>query len=71
MDELSLQLKESVVESLLRNDQNLNEPYLVANNKTYNRRELAEEISHETEFGVKLLSNMMYLSLGLMARGKK
>lgn len=71
MEESYQKLKYSVANSLILNDQNLDEPYLVSGNKTYSRRELATEISNETDFGVKLMSNIMILSLDLISRNKE
>lgn len=70
MQELSQRLKESLVNHLM-DCQDLDEPYLYSNNKKWTKREIAEEIKNETEFGIKNIRNIMILSLDLMSRKKK
>ncbi|HLO91543.1 MAG TPA: hypothetical protein VK172_10305 [Lentimicrobium sp.] len=70
MDELSLKLKNSVIEFLTKNKENLDQPYLTRGDKQYTKRQLADEIQNETEFGVKLLADMLILAIDLTARQK-
>lgn len=68
MQELSERLKNSLVKSLIRNEQNVDEPYLYSNGKHWTRREISEEIKNETEFGISQMTNIMVLSLDIIAR---
>lgn len=71
MEDLSLKLKKSVINLLTRNEQNLDEEYLVRDNKVYTRREIASEIEKESEFGIGMLSSMIILAIDLTARHKE
>lgn len=71
MEDLSLKLKKSVINLLTRNEQNLDIPYLVRNQKSYTRREIASEIEKESEFGIGMLSSMIILAIDLTARHKE
>lgn len=71
MQELSERLKNSLIESLIRNEQNVNEPYLYCNGKHWTRREISEEIKNETEFGVSQMTNIMLTSLDFITRNSK
>lgn len=71
MEDLSLKLKKSVIDKLTRNEQNLDIPYLVRNQKSYTRRELASEIENETELGIDTLTSMLILAIDLTARHKE
>lgn len=68
MQELTRKLKESLIDSLTRNQQNLNEPYLNKHGKLWTRKELSEEIRNETDFGIELMSNMLMLSIDIISR---
>lgn len=68
MNELALKLKNGVVKTLTRNEQNLDEDYLVKSDKTYSRRELAAEIENETPFGMELLTKTIILAIDLITR---
>ncbi len=69
MDELTLKLKNQLVKSLTEH-QELNKPYLTVGDKTYSRKQLAEEIESETEFGIKQMRMLLSLSLDLISRNK-
>ena len=69
-NDLANKLKNEVIKSLTKNPQNSDAPYLVCRAKTYTRKELALEIENETEFGVKIISDVLMLSLDLTARNK-
>lgn len=71
MEDLSLKLKNSLIDKLTRNEQNLDIPYLVRNQKSYTRRELALEIENETEIGIDTLTSMLMLAIDLTARHKE
>lgn len=71
MEDLSLKLKKSVIDKLTRNEQMLDVPYLVRNQKSYTRRELASEIENETEIGIDTLTSMLILAIDLTARHKE
>lgn len=71
MDELSLKLKNSVIDKLTRNEQMLDVPYIVRNQKSYTRRELASEIENETEIGIDTLTSMIILAIDLTSRHKE
>jgi len=70
MNELTLKLKTEVINRLISNEQNADEPYMFLNNKKYTRRELANEIQSETKEGINLLTNMLILAIDLTARQK-
>lgn len=71
MNELTLKLKNSVIDKLTRNEQNLDIPYIVRNQKSYTRRELASEIENETEIGIDTLTSMIILAIDLTSRHKE
>lgn len=71
MNELSLKLKNEVIRKLTSNEQNLDENYLVRGEKLYTRRQLANEIEVETEFGISLLSSMIILAIDISTRQKQ
>lgn len=71
MQELSQKLKKSLIETLVRNEQNIDDPYLFKNNKRWTRREIAKEIENETEFGIDMITSILNLSLDLMSRNNK
>ncbi len=71
MNELALKLKNKLVAELLHNDQNSDQPYLHVGQTTYTRRQIADEIERETEFGINQMTNMLLLSLDLIARKKE
>jgi uncharacterized protein YjhX (UPF0386 family) len=63
------QLKQEVINSLLRENTNPDEVYLVSGQKSWTRRQLADEIQQNTPTGVGMLSKMLNLTLYLMTRG--
>ena len=68
MNDLTLKLKNEVVRQLTKNEQNMDSDYLVKENKTYSRRQLAAEIEAETQFGIETLTSMIVLAIDLTAR---
>lgn len=64
------ELKECIVKHLLKNTQNVDTPYLVTGNKKYTQREIAHEISIESEMGIETITKVLMLALDLTARGK-
>lgn len=78
MQELSERLKNKLVETLVKNPQNVDEPYIVVHfvengeifSKKLTRRQLSEEIKNETELGVEQMTKLIMLSLDLLAREK-
>ena len=70
MQELSEKLKNQLVETLIRNEQNADEPYLYTQGRSWTRREISEEVKNETEFGVNQMTSLLVLSLDLIARNK-
>jgi len=70
MNDLALKLKTALVAQLRKNQQNLNKTYIVTKDNTYTRAELATEIENETEFGVKILSDVLMLAIDITSRSK-
>lgn len=70
MNELTLKLKNELIRKLTNNEQNLDEVYLHKGTKSYSRRDLANEVENETEFGISLLTDVLMLSLDLTTRIK-
>lgn len=70
MNELSLKLKKEVIRKLISNEQNLDEKYLTKGDKSYTRRDLANEIENETEYGISLLSSIIILAIDISTRSK-
>lgn len=68
MNELINKVKDALIKDLLQNEQNINLPYLHYGRDVYTRKELAEEIKKETNFGISLLIDILRLSLDLIAR---
>jgi len=71
MEKLALKLKSEVIKRLGSNEQVLDEPYMVAGEKSYTRRDILNEVENETDFGVQILTNMIMLAIDLTARGKR
>lgn len=71
MKNIVLRLKENMISQLTSNVQNMNDPYIVVGNKSYTRLELSEELKNETDFGIKLMSDMVLLALDLTSRKKE
>ena len=70
LNELTLKLKNEVIRQLTKNEQNMDVAYIITGDKSYTKRELAAEIENETQFGIKMLSDMIMLSIDLTARHK-
>ena len=68
LNELSIKLKNGVVRNLTKNEQNMDDDYLVKGDKTYSRRQLSTEIEMETDFGIEILTSVIVLSIDLTAR---
>lgn len=66
-EETLLKLKAALIFTYLKFG---NKTVLITENKSYTGDELAEEISQETEFGVKLIDNMIQLTVDLLSRQK-
>lgn len=63
MNDLVLKLKESLVNHLL-SCQDLDSVYVVSRqNGSYTKRQLANEIQNETEFGLKVMTNCLILAI--------
>lgn len=70
MEELSKKLKTELISQLMRNEQNLNAPYLMRGDKMFTRKALATEIENETDIGIEILTNILMLAVDLMTRQK-
>ena len=68
MNELSIKLKNEVVRQLTKNEQNMDDPYLISGNQTYTRKQLADEIEKETQLGIQTLTSMVILAIDLTTR---
>ena len=71
MNELSLKLKTEMVRQLRINKSKMDDVYIRTGDKSYTKRELANEIENETEFGIKMLTQMVSLAFDLLSRGKR
>lgn len=69
MQELSEKLKNQLVDNLI-NKHDADEPYMYTQGRKWTRREIAEEVKNETEFGVNQMTSLLMLSLDLLARNK-
>lgn len=65
---LSLKLKDAMIKRLTANEQTADEDYIMISGDTYSRREIAAEIEAQSEIGIKLLINVIMLSLDIMTR---
>jgi hypothetical protein len=70
MEMLVNKLKIDLIKKLTHNEQIADDKYLVVGNKSYSRRDIANEIKNETEFGIEFLNNMILLAIDLTARQK-
>lgn len=70
MNELTKKLKDNIIKSLLSNEHNINDSYLLSKGRSWTRSQIAQEIENETEFGIDFMSDMLSLSLDLIARQK-
>lgn len=68
INELSLKLKNGVIENLLNSPRDIDVKYMFCGNDSYTRRELADEIKKETEFGLDMLISAMSSSIDIVAR---
>ncbi len=68
MNELSNKLKSSLLKSL---NKDLDKPSLIIGNRSFTNRELIFEVESESEIGIKLLTNILMLSIDLLSRGKE
>lgn len=68
MEDLLVRAKKLLIDSLTNNEQNLNEPYLNRGGINYTRKMIADEIQNETDFGVKLISDSIYLMIDVLTR---
>lgn len=71
MDGLLLKVKNQLVKDLLSFTERLDDDYLHCGEKTYTRRELANEIENETEFGIEWLSTSIEVTLNNLAKQSK
>lgn len=71
MNELTLQLKNTLIYKLTCNESLLNERYLVSGHQSWTRAELAKEIQDETEFGIGQMTKILMLSVDLISRQKE
>lgn len=71
MNELSLKLKNDVINRLLTSNEDLDEKYISIGVESYSRRELASEIENETKNGIKILTNMVMLAFDISSRKNK
>lgn len=65
------QLRAALVSSLLSDPGNIDEVYLIAGQKSYTRKELAEELVKETEFGVELMVGILKLAIKIINKENK
>lgn len=67
-------LKQAMLRDLLKNKQNVDEPYMLVKAGTdtrhYSRQQLADEIKTDTDEGIKMIQMMMNLAADLLLRGK-
>ena len=68
LNELSLKLKNGVIDLLMTSPRDIDAVYMCCGIKTYSRRELAEEIKNETEVGLEMLTSSMLVSIDQVAR---
>lgn len=67
-NELTLKLKTEVIKLLTKNEQNMDVDYLIRGGKTYSRRQLANEIEIQSQFGIEILSDMIILAIDITTR---
>ena len=63
-------LSQEIIESLFKGF-DVDKPYLFANNKMWTKREIIDEITNKTEFGINFINNLVLLSLDLFTRSKE
>jgi len=71
MDELTVKVKNELVKNLRMSEDLLDRDYLHVGIKSYTRRELANEIENETDFGIEWLGLSLSVSLDIIARNSK
>lgn len=62
-------IQDILIETLKSGDQS--KPYLTIGNKSYNRAQLIEHIQQQDDIGMKIISNVLSLSMDLLSRGKR
>ena len=70
-ESLCVKLKTRLVKHLMRNASTLDNPYIATGDISYTRREVASEIENETEFGVRMLADMVFLAIDITSRKGK
>jgi len=68
INELSLKLKNELINDLMTSPRNLDVEYLHVGMKVYSRRELANEIKNETEFGLEWLATSITVAINIIAK---
>lgn len=68
MNELTLKLKNEIIKQLTKNKHNVDDTYIICGDMSYTRKELASEIKKETEFGIKMLADMVMLAIDITSR---
>lgn len=72
LNKLTIRVKESLVKQILNvKAYQLDKPYIGSSHGTWTRRELAKEISDETEIGMRHIEMLLNLTLDLLARNKE
>lgn len=60
-------LKNAIIKSLTHNEQIADKPYLAQNGgKAYTRRELAQEIENNTDFGISTLKTLVLGTVSIL-----
>jgi hypothetical protein len=68
MNDLTLKLKELLINKLRKNEQIIDDPYLNKCGINYSRRMLAQEIEDESEVGLDVLNSILLLSIDILSR---
>jgi len=71
MNDLAEKLKYEVVNKLMKNEQLVGELCLVQGKKSFTRREIANEIKENSEWGITFLGNILMLAIEIMASEKE
>lgn len=64
-------LREKAIENIIQDGEDLDKIFMISGNNSYSRRDIAEGIKNETEFGVEMLSKLITLTIDLVSRGKE
>ena len=63
-------LKKEIIDNLMKGD-DIDSPHLIIGYNSFSKRQIADEIEKNSEFGSRFVNNIILLALDLFMRGKE